>query len=109
MKTFILLAIPFIVFASSETMHPLDKKSLHDSNHRPSIKLKKKMRLHQLHKVNENQAETIVKELTGENSISLLNTHSDNYLIYKVTTKHNYLVINALNATVIKQQLKEGM
>jgi len=39
MKTLILLAIPFIVFASGESMRIFEHMSLYGSNHRPSIKL----------------------------------------------------------------------
>jgi len=106
MKSFIFLAIPFIVFASGETMRPLDHLSLHGSNHRPSIKLKKKMQLYRLCKVSEEQAEHLVKKLTGEVSTSLRLTHKGNYLIYKATTQGHYLIINALDGTVIKKELK---
>lgn len=107
MKSFIFLAIPFIVFASGEAMRPLDHLSLHGSNHRPSIKSKKKMQLYRLCKVNTEQAEHLVKKLTGEVSTSLWLTHKGNYLIYKATTQSHYLVINALDGTVIKKELKE--
>lgn len=109
MKTFILLAIPFMVFASGETMSTFDHMSLHSSNHRPSIKIKKKIRLHRLHKINEEQAESLIKMLTQENSTALRLMHSGNYLIYKASTDHYKVVINALDGTVIKQELKEGM
>jgi len=108
MKTFILLAIPSAIYASGETMNTSDHMSLHRSKYRPPIKLKKKMRLHQLHKVDEEQVECLVKELTKEDSTSLKLTHSDNYLIYKVTREHYKLVLNALDGTVIKKELKKG-
>jgi len=107
MKSFIFLVIPFIVFASGEAMRPLDHLSLHGSNHRPSIKMKKKMQVYRLRKVKEEQAEHIVKKSTGEPSTSLKLTHKGKYLIYKVTTKSHYLVINALDGTVIKQESRE--
>ena len=111
MKVIILLSIPFIIFASSEllyvgeTLSNREHVSLHNSyNHRPSVKMKNKRKIHKLHKVNEEQAKQIAKEETKEEIESIKLTHHKKYLIYKVSTEQYDLTINALDGTIIKKQ-----
>jgi len=113
MKIVILLLVPFIIFASSEllyvgeTLNNREHMSLHGSyNHRPSIKMKNKRKIHKLHKVNEEQAMKIAKEETKEEVESIKLTHHKKYLIYKISTEQYDLTINALDGTVIKKQKK---
>ena len=111
MKIVILLLVPFIIFASSEllyvgeTLSNAEHLSLHNSyNHRPSVKMKNKRKIHKLHKVDEEQAKQIAKDETKEEVEFMKLTHHKTYLIYKVSTKRYDLTINALDGTVIKKQ-----
>lgn len=103
MKTITLLFIPFIVFASGMQLTPSEHSSIHNANHRPSVKLKKKAKMHQLHNINEKEAVRIAKEVTGEEKKSLELTHRGQYLIYKIKTENYHLTINALDGTVIEK------
>lgn len=55
---------------------------------------------------NEEQVKSIAEEETKEEVISLRLTHANKYLIYKVTTGHYSLKINALDGTVMQIQKK---
>ena len=110
MKIVILLSIPFIIFASSETLYTGETltngehNSLHGpSNYRPSIKMQKKRKIHKLHEVNEEQAKVIAKEETKEEVTSLKLTHINKHLFYEVSTKNYNLKINALDGTVMEK------
>jgi len=109
MKNLILLTIPFIVSASVNTLSPKDHMSIHITNHSSSQKLMKKRKLHSFHKITDEQVESIVKKVTGESSTFIRLTHRSNYLIYKVTTENYRLDVNALDGTLIKQELKKEM
>lgn len=110
MKTIILLSIPFVIFASSDIPYEGEKlsntehRSIHSSNQRPTVKMNKKRKAHQLHKVDEEQAKITAKEETKEEVQSIRLTHHGKYLIYIVKTKQYTLIINALDGTVIKKQ-----
>lgn len=64
MKSMLLLCIPFIVFAASQTLTVREHRSIHGFNHRPIIKLQKKRNMHRLHKIDEQEAERITKDET---------------------------------------------
>jgi len=110
MKLAMLLSIPFIIFASSETLFTgeslsnREHMSLHTYNHRPSVKLKNKRKIYRLAKVDKAQAATVAKKETSEDVTSLRLRHQGKYLIYKITTEGHSLIINALDGTVIKKQ-----
>lgn len=112
MKIVIILSIPFIMFASSdasytgETLNQQEHRSIHGYNQKPTVKMKNKRKAHELHKVNEEQAKSIAREETKEEVISLKLIHTNKYLIYKVTTEHYSLKINALDGTVMQIQKK---
>lgn len=106
-----LLSIPLLIFASSETLYKGETLStsehvfLHgSSNYRPSIRLKNKRKIHKLHKVDEAQAKAIARGETKEEVVSLRLTHVNKYLIYKLTTEGYFLIINALDGSVIKKE-----
>ena len=107
MKTFILLIMPFSIFASGETMSVYD--SLYFSNaNKQLFKLNnhQKTRMHKLHKIDEQEAKFIIKELTQEEDINLKLTTRGKYLIYKASTEHYTLIINALDGTLIEKEPK---
>jgi len=106
MNKVILVLFPFIVFASGETLSIQEHNSIHGYNHRPAIKLKKKQDMHRLHKVDEEELASFVKELTGEEPIQVNLKHKGLYLFYKVKTSSYYLEINALDKTIIKNEKK---
>lgn len=101
-----LLFIPFIVFATGQTLTPREHMSIHNSNNRPSVKFQKKREMHRLHKIDEQDAARITKEETSEESQSIKLTHSGMYLIFKVRTASYLLTINALDGTIIKKEKK---
>ncbi|PHR54180.1 MAG: hypothetical protein COA44_14125 [Arcobacter sp.] len=113
MKIIILLSLPFILFASSETLYTGETLSTHDrmflhrsSNHRPSIRMKDKRKVHKIHKVDEKQAKIITKEETKEEVAFLRLKKHGEYLVYYISTEHYALIINALDGTIIKKELK---
>ena len=112
MKIVMILSIPFVMFASSdapytgETLNQQEHRSIHGYNQKPTVKIKNKRKAHELHKVNEEQAKSIAREETKEEVISLKLIHTNKYLIYKVTTEHYSLKINALDGTVMQIQKK---
>ncbi|MCW8895180.1 MAG: hypothetical protein OQK48_07915 [Sulfurimonas sp.] len=106
MKTLIILAIPFILFASGQTMSISDYMFFTNADKRPFKQLHEKSRMQQLNKVDEKEAENLVKKLTQEDIESIKLTRSGKYLIYKINTQNYKLIINALDATVIEKKLK---
>jgi len=107
MKSIFLLFVPLMVFATGETLTFEEHMSIHNSNNRPSIKLKKKRQMHRLSKLNEQDAERITKKETSEESQFIRLTHSSRYLIFKVYTENYRLSINALDGTIIKKEKKD--
>ncbi|MDA7817046.1 hypothetical protein N9A28_02530 [Sulfurimonas sp.] len=106
MKIIITLLMPLVVFASSETLSPSEHNSIHGYNNRPVVKMNKKLNMHKLHKIDEEQARKIVEDDTNEEVISLKLTHSGRYIIYKARTKNYFLVINALDGTIENKEIK---
>lgn len=107
MKIFTLLIIPFTVFALGETMSVLDSLYFKNAQNHPfRQKYNQEARMHQLYKIDEQQLKNIIKELTQEESKDIKLTTSGNYLIYKVSTQHHTLIINALDGTIIKKAAK---
>jgi|GEM_PF-1515786 len=107
MKIFILLIIPFIIFASGETMSVSDYMYFSNTDGQPfRQKHNQEARMHKLHKIDEQKAKSIVKELTQEESEYIKLTTHGKYLIYKVSTEHYTLIINALDGTLIEKVSK---
>ena len=107
MKIFTLLIIPFTVFALGETMSVLDSLYFKNAQKHPfRQKYNQEARMHQLYKIDEQQLKNIIKELTQEESKDIKLTTSGNYLIYKASTQHHTLIINALDGTIIKKAAK---
>ena len=104
MKSILLLCIPFIVFAAGQTLTVREHMSIHNSNYRPLIKLQKKRKMHQLHKVDEQDAARITKEETDEKSQSIKLMNRGHYLIFKVRTANYILTINALDGTIMEKE-----
>ena len=106
MKYFIPFFIPFIVFASDGKLSKQEHNSIHGYNKKPTVKMKNRQNMHNLHKVDEKEIAIYVKELTGEEADKISLTHQGKTLFYKVKTKSYYLEINALDKTVIKREKK---
>ncbi len=109
MKTLIILAIPFILFVSGQRMNTRDYMFFMQADRHPFKQLHKKSRMYKVRKIDEKEAKSFVHELTEEDSESIKLTRSGRYLIYKISTQHYKLIINALDATVIEKKLKEGI
>lgn len=107
MKSIFLLSVPLIVFATGETLTFDEYMSIHNYNHRPSVKLKKKRQIHRLSKLNEQDAERITEKETKEKSQFIRLTHRGKYLMFKVHTQNYQLSINALDGTIIKKEKKD--
>ena len=100
MKYLTLLLTPLFIFASSNTLTPMEHNSIHGYNKRPVVKLQEKRNMHKLHKVDEEAAAKIVKKETGEDVQSIKLTHTGNILKYFVKTESYNLTINALDGKV---------
>lgn len=110
MKTLILLfTIPFILFASGKTLSTSDYMYLSNIDKQPFKRTNKQSRINQIDKINEDQAKAIIKKLTQEDTQSIKLTRRGKYLLYKISTQNHTIVINALDGTLIKQELKGGM
>ena len=107
MKSIFLLFLPLMVFATGETLTFREHMSIHNYNHRPSIKLKKKRQMYRLSKLNEQDAERITEKKTMEKSQSIRLTHRGKHLMFKVHTENYRLSINALDGTIIKKEKKD--
>lgn len=105
MKTLILLLIPFIVFASGETMNTSDYLYLKNLDRQPFKKVYKQSRINEIDKISKEKVKEIVKKITQEDVTSIKLTHSSRYLIYKISTQNYKLIINALDATLIKKEV----
>ena len=108
MKILKILAIPFMVFASGQTIPIRDHMSLHYTDNRPFLKLKKKTKMKKIAKIDKDQAENLTKKITGEISTAISLVHRGKYLVYRIYTEHYKISINAIDGTVIKQELIEG-
>ncbi len=106
MKTFLLLIIPFIVFASGKMMSNADYLYFRGIDKQPFAQQNEKARLYAIDTIGEKKAHAITKELTAEDAISLKLTHSGRYLIYKITTQTYRVILNALDGTVIGKEPK---
>ncbi|MCF6309538.1 MAG: PepSY domain-containing protein [Sulfurimonas sp.] len=106
MKHLILLLTPLFVFATQSTLTPSEHNSIHGYNNRPIVKMGKKQKMHQLHKVDEQEAIKIVKNATHEDVARMKLIHSGNILKYKVTTKSYLVEINALDGEILKKIIR---
>lgn len=104
MKFLIMLLLAIVAFASGEKLSSSEHNSIHGYNNRPAVKMHKKVNMHKLHKVDEEQAKKITEDETNEEVVSFKLTHSGRYLIYKARTEHYFLTINALDGTVMKKE-----
>ena len=101
MKYLTLLLTPLLAFALSNTLTPMEHKSIHGYNKRPSAKMQQKRNMHRLHKVDEEKAAEIVKKETKEDIQSLRLTHTGKILKYLVKTESYNLTINALDGEIL--------
>ena len=106
MKTFLLLIIPFIVFASGKMMSNADYLYFSGIDKQPFAQKNEKARLYAIDKIGEKKALSLTKELTTEDAMSLKLTHRGRYLIYKITTQTYRVILNALDGTVIGKEPK---
>lgn len=95
-----------MLFATGKTIPRSEHMSLHYTNNRPFLKLKKKAIMQRLCKINKEQASTLVEGITGESSKFINLVHSSKYLIYKISTEHYKLEINAIDGSIIKKESK---
>ena len=107
MKYFTLLFAPIFSFAVQSTLTPREHSSIHNYNNRPIVKMGKKQKMHQLHKINEDQAIKIAQKDTGEEVKSVKLLHSGNILKFSVKTKSYTLSINALDGEIIRKIKKK--
>ncbi|MGE4419260.1 MAG: hypothetical protein AB7D38_05445 [Sulfurimonas sp.] len=107
MKIFILWIIPFVIFASGQSMSVSDTLYFERADKQPlKLKYPQKVRMNQLSKIDEEKAKSIIKELTQQETQSIKLTTSGKYLIYNASTRNYNLVINALDGTLIQKESK---
>jgi hypothetical protein len=104
MKFFIILLLPFVVFASGEKLSVQEHNSIHGYNKKPTVKMKNKQNMHNLHKIDEKEIAEYTLEITGEKAEDIRLTHKGNILMYKIKTASYNLKINALDKTIIKKE-----
>ncbi|MDD2652203.1 MAG: hypothetical protein PHX44_04045 [Sulfurimonas sp.] len=103
MKIVLLFIIPITIFAFGERMSVMDALYFDKAKKQPFIsKPHYKERMYRLSRIKN--AKEIVKTLTQEDTESLVLTTQGNYLVYKASTQHYTLLINALDGTVIKKE-----
>ena len=96
MKYLTLLITPMFVFAQGQTLTPSEHNSIHGYNNRPMVKIQKKINMHKLHQVDEEEAIRIAKESTKEDVQEIRLTHTGNIMFYKVQTQRYKIKINAI-------------
>jgi len=91
----------------SSQLSPLEHSTIHNSNHNPIVKIKKKTNISKLAKISEQEAIHIVLNMTDEEPKSIQLIHKSNYVAYEVITTNHIFTINALDATLMdKKRLK---
>lgn len=107
MKFFLPLFLPFALFASGEMMSVQDSLYFSNADKQPfAQKQQQKVRMHKLCKIDEKRVKSIVSTSTQEDSKYLkLSTHGK-YLVYRASTQHYRLLINALDGTVMEKVSK---
>lgn len=106
MKIFLLLFIPFIIFASGEMMTTTDYLYFSGVDKQPFKEQNVDARLYSIAKIDEKKARSIAQDLTKETVLSLKFTHSGRYIIYTIVTQSRKVTINALDGTVIQKSVK---
>jgi len=104
MNYFIMLMFPWLVLASGEQLTSDEHNAIHGYNKKTAIQLRQKQKMHQLHKVDEEDLRIFVKEETGEAILTSELTHVGKYLIYKVKTTSYQLQVNALDKSILKKE-----
>lgn len=106
---YLLLAIVSISLLQAEThtMTPREHSSIHDTHGNAVKKMRKKSKMHRIHKVNEEEAAKLIKEETGEEVVSMKLTHRGSYLLYKARTKNYSIELNAMNAEIMKKSKRD--
>jgi len=108
MRWTILIVLVSLAFASDETFSVQEHRSIHNtSTFKPSVKMKEKQQMHRLHKIDEDEAKKIALDETKESVVFLKLTHEGKYLIYKIKTENYRLIVNALDGSVIKKELRK--
>jgi len=107
MKIFILWMIPFVLFASGQTMSVLDTLYFNKADKQLfKLKYQQKARMNQLSNIDKEEARAIIKESTQQETQGIKLTTSGKYLIYRASTKDYNLVINALDGTLMQKEPK---
>jgi uncharacterized membrane protein YkoI len=104
MKIIILTLIPLFALASSDSLNTTQYNSIHDYNNRPATNMQKRIKMHRLHKIDEEEAMKIAQKHTNEKVLKLRLTHKSNKLFYHIHTKSYELDINALNGEIITKK-----
>jgi len=87
---------------STETLNPMEHRTIHNSNKRPMAEIRKKENLVRLAQISEQEALNIVKDETNEKILSIQLVHKDNYIAYEVITTQSVFNVNAIDGTLIK-------
>ena len=104
MKYILLMAaLVLILGADVAEITQQEYKKIHHNNFKMGLKTQEKSYMHRIHKVDETQAKEIATKETNEKVSKLKLEHRGRVLFYKVYTQHNYLEINAMDATVMKK------
>ena len=80
-----------------------DYKKIHHNSFKMGLIIQERSYMQSICKVKEIQAKEIATKETNETVSKLKLEHRGRVLFYKVYTQHNYLEINAMDATVMKK------
>lgn len=105
MKYIFILAISVLyLHAETAKMTQSEYKSIHHHNNKAVLKIREKSNMHRIHKVDEEQAKVIVRDLTHEKVIKLKLTNRNRILYFSALTQHYHVEVNAMDGTILKKE-----
>jgi len=93
------------IIIQAEEMSNTAHQSLHSYNHKLSVKMQLKRKMHALHKVDEVEAKKIAQKHCADENIQMTLVHKKAYLFYDVYTERCNFYINALDGKILDKKL----
>lgn len=98
------IAVVMLTQVQAETLSYREHSTIHNTNHKPLMKLRKKNNMHRLCKIDETRAAELVRQETGEAVVRMKLTHRGKWLFYKISTENYDIELNALSGKVIRKE-----
>ena len=93
------------VWAQEHEMTPSEHNTIHNSNNRPTIRLQKERKMHEMQHIDEAHAKAIAEKVCDSETVrSLRLTHQGMTLYWLAQTTSCRIKINALDGTIIEKE-----